>query len=94
MQLSPTARWILGAVAVAVSTFGALIATDTVLAAELPRWVGVALAVAGPVLGFLLAPPQLGGTQQGLVNPALSEPPAADVAPERPDPAAGPRRRR
>jgi hypothetical protein len=81
MNLSPTLRWILGAVSAVVTTFGALVASDEVLASTLPPWVGVVLAVLGALLAFLLAPPQLGGTQNGLVNPSLSEPPAADIEP-------------
>jgi hypothetical protein len=81
VNLSPTLRWILGAVSAVVTTFGALVASDEVLASTLPPWVGVVLAVLGSLLAFLLAPPGLGGTQNGLVNPSLSEPPAADIEP-------------
>jgi Na+-translocating ferredoxin:NAD+ oxidoreductase RnfD subunit len=79
MNLSPTARWLLGGLAVAVTTFGGLVAADEALAASLPAWVGYLVIVLGAVLAFLLAPPQLGGTQQGLVNPSITEPPAADI---------------
>lgn len=75
MNLSPTARAVLtallvalGSVAVALPTLGA------------PLWVGVvigALTAAGASLG--LVPPQVGGTQVGLANPTVVEPPAADV---------------
>jgi Na+-translocating ferredoxin:NAD+ oxidoreductase RnfD subunit len=81
MNLSPKLRALLGVLSVAVTTFGGLIATDQVLASSLPSWVGVVISVLGAVLAYLLAPSALGGTQQGLVNPSLTEPPAADVEP-------------
>lgn len=75
MQFSPTVRTILGALAVTVATLStALAAFETI-----PPAVGVVLTVLSAVLGFLLAPPQLGGTQQGLANSSLTEPPPADV---------------
>lgn len=80
MQLSPTLRWLLGGLSAAITTFGGLVAADQILASSLPAWVGVALSVAGAVLAFLLVPPQVGGTQQGIVNPSVVEPPAADVS--------------
>jgi hypothetical protein len=78
MQLSPTVRWLLTGVAAGVTAFGGLIASGVLL--DLPSWVGVLVAVLGAVFsGLGLVPPQVGGTQQGVVNPSVSEPPAADV---------------
>ena len=78
MNLSPTVRWLLTALATAVTTFGGLIAAGEVT--DLPSWVGIALAVVSAVLGTLnVVPPQVGGTQQGVVNPSITEPPRADV---------------
>ena len=75
MQFSPTVRTVLGALAVAVATLStALAAFETI-----PPAVGICLTVLSAVLGFLLAPPQLGGTQQGLARSSLTEPPAAEV---------------
>lgn len=75
MNLSPSVRAVvtavlaaLAVVAVALPTLGA------------PIWVGVviaALTAAGAALGVV--PPQVGGTQQGVVSPSVVEPPAADV---------------
>jgi hypothetical protein len=78
VNLSPTVRWLLTALAAGVTTFGGLIAAGEVT--DLPSWVGILVAVLSAVLGSLnLVPPQVGGTQQGLVNPSITEPPAADV---------------
>jgi hypothetical protein len=76
MQLSPTVRWLL------TGLFGGLTVLATQLPAltGLPEWVGPALAAltaVGAALGLI--PPQTGGTQQGVVNPSVTEPPAADV---------------
>lgn len=75
MNLSPTLRWLLGGVATAVTALGGLIASDEVLASALPRWVGVVIAVLSAVFAFLnVVPPQVGGTQQGVVNPSVVPP--------------------
>ena len=75
MNLSPAVRTALtalvaalGVLAVALPTLGA------------PLWVGViigALTAACAALGIV--PPQVGGTQQGVVSPTVVEPPKADV---------------
>lgn len=76
MNLSPTARALLTAVASGVAAFGALLPT----LGDTPTWVGVAVAVVGAVFAALgLVPPQVGGTQQGVVNPSVTEPPAAKI---------------
>jgi hypothetical protein len=76
MNLSPTARWVLGGVAAGVAAFGALLPTLS----GVPDWVGVAVAVLAAVFGALgIIPPQVGGTQQGVANPSITEPPEADV---------------
>lgn len=79
MNLSPAVRAVLTAVAAGVSALGALLAADE-LAASVPSWVGIVVAVLGAVFtGLGIVPPQVGGTQQGIVNPSLTEPPPADV---------------
>ena len=75
MQLSPTVRTaltaiaaMLAALAVALPTLGA------------PLWVGIAVGVVTAGLGALgIVPPQVGGTQQGIVNPSVTKPPAAAI---------------
>jgi hypothetical protein len=74
MNLSPTVRWLLGGVAAGVSALGALLAAGTI--ADAPEWLGVVVAVGGATLAALgIVPPQTGGTQQGVVNPGLTQPP-------------------
>ena len=78
VSLSPTVRWLLTALSAGVTTFGGLIAAGQIT--DLPAWVGIVLAVLSSVLGVLnVVPPQVGGTQQGLASPSITEPPAADV---------------
>jgi hypothetical protein len=78
MNLNPTLRWLLGGVAAGVAALGALLPTLS----DVPTWVGVVVAVLGAVFAALnIVPPQVGGTQQGVVNPSITEPPPADVAP-------------
>lgn len=75
MNLSPTARWLLGGLVAALTAFSASLPLFT----GLPDWVGPALAVVVATLGALgIIPPQTGGTQQGVVNPTLDRrtPPA------------------
>jgi hypothetical protein len=75
MNLSPNVRALLTAlvaalavVAVALPTLGA------------PVWVGIVLGALSAGFGALgIVPPQVGGTQAGVVNPTVVEPPAADV---------------
>jgi hypothetical protein len=75
MNLNPTVRTILTAlvaalavVAVALPTLGA------------PLWVGIIIgAVVAACAAIGIVPPQVGGTQQGLVNPSLTSPPAIDT---------------
>ena len=75
MQFSPTARAVLtvlaamlAALAVSLPTLGA------------PVWVAVAVGVVTTGLAALgIVPPQVGGTQEGVVNPSVSEPPAAAI---------------
>jgi hypothetical protein len=75
VNLSPTARWLLTGLAAGVSAFGALIPTLS----GVPTWVGVAVAVLGATFaGLGIVAPGVGGTQQGVVNPSLSEPPRID----------------
>jgi hypothetical protein len=84
MPLSPTVRWVLTALAAGVAAFGGLVASGELT--DLPEWVGVLVAVLSAVFGALnVVPPQVGGTQQGLANPGITEPPAADIN-ERPEP--------
>lgn len=80
LNLSPTLRTILGVLGVflvtlipAGATIGIPVAVLTVL--------GCVAATLG-YFGFI--PPQVGGTQQGVVSPTLVEPPAADVVEETP----------
>lgn len=75
MELSPTVRTaltvlaaMLAALAVSLPTLGA------------PVWVAVIIGVATTGLAALgIVPPQVGGTQTGVVNPSVSEPPAAAI---------------
>ena len=81
MNLNPTLRWLLTGLAAAVTALGGLIAAGTIT--DLPSWVGVVVSVLSATLAALnIVPPQTGGTQQGVVNPAVTEPPAM----EPPDP--------
>jgi hypothetical protein len=72
VNLNPTVRWLLAgllggataAVSILADGFQAL---DVLL-------IGIAL---GGALG--LVPPQTGGTQEGVVSPSVTEPPAADI---------------
>jgi hypothetical protein len=76
MQFSPTVRWLLTGLFAGLT----VLATQLPSLTGLPEWVGPALAAltaVGAALGLI--PPQTGGTQQGVVNPSVTEPPAADV---------------
>jgi uncharacterized membrane protein len=74
VNLSPTLRWILAGV------LGAATAAVSILADGFqPMDVLLILIALGGSLG--LVPPQVGGTQNGLANPSISEPPAADIEP-------------
>jgi uncharacterized membrane protein len=71
VNLSPTLRWILAGV------LGAATAAVSILADGFqPLDVLLILIALGSALG--LVPPQTGGTQQGVVNPSLTEPPRVD----------------
>jgi uncharacterized membrane protein len=72
VNLSPTLRWLLAGL------LGAATAAVSVLTDGFqPLDVLLILIALGGSLG--LVPPQTGGTQNGVVNPSISEPPAADV---------------
>lgn len=76
MQLSPTLRTILVIVAIIAGTL-----TGVGAALGIPA---VVISIAGAVTAALAAlgivPPQTGGTQVGVVKPAVVEPPQAAVA--------------
>jgi hypothetical protein len=68
MSLSPTVRWLLAGV------LGAATAAVTILADGFQPMDALLILIAlGGSLG--LVPPQTGGTQQGVVNPSLTERP-------------------
>ena len=72
MNLNPTARWLLA------GAFGAATAAVSILADGFqPLDVLLILVALGGALG--LVPPQVGGTQQGVVNPSVKEPPVAQI---------------
>ena len=72
MQLSPTVRWLLAGLV------GAATAAVSILADGFqPLDVLLIFVALGGALG--LVPPQVGGTQQGVVNPSMTEPPRVDV---------------
>jgi hypothetical protein len=74
VNLNPTVRWILGGLAAVV---GFLAAFDPF---GLPPWAQGVIACLSVLFGALgIVPPQVGGTQQGVVNPSVTEPPPADV---------------
>lgn len=74
MNLSPTVRWLLGGVAAVVAY---LAASDPFGFSDEVQGIVACLAVLFGSLGIV--PPQVGGTQQGVVNPSITEPPAADI---------------
>lgn len=77
MELSPTTRHILSAVAAGVAALGALIAGGTITNA--PEWVGIAISVLGTVFAALgIVPGQVGGTQEGVVSPSVKDVPPSD----------------
>lgn len=77
MQLSPKVRSILTVVATVLAVAAAVIPTVT----GVPVVVGAIIAaVLTALAGFGIVPPQVGGTQVGVANPSVVEPPAADVA--------------
>lgn len=74
MNLSPTVRWLLGGVGAVVAF---LAAYDPF---GLPAWAQGVIACLFVLLGSLgLIPPQVGGTQQGVMSPSIAEPPPADT---------------
>lgn len=79
MNLSPTARTALTVVSTAVAAVGALLASGSL--ADAPEWVGVAITVLGTVFaGLGIVPSQVGGTQQGIVNPTVRDlPPSENI---------------
>lgn len=82
MNLSPTWRTVLTAVASGVAALGGLLAAGTI--GDAPEWLGVAVAVLGAVFAALgVVPPQVGGTQQGVANPTVVDvPPSENIQPE------------
>ena len=76
LNLSPTVRSILTIVGVVLATVIPVLAT-----AGVPLVVTAVLGAVVAAFGYLgLVPPQVGGTQQGVVSPTVVEPPDADVA--------------
>jgi hypothetical protein len=72
MNLNPTVRWLLTGAAAGLTAAVSILA-DGFQPLD-------ALLIAIPVLaGLGIVPPQTGGTQQGVVNPSITEPPPADV---------------
>ena len=72
VNLSPTLRWLLA------GFFGAATAAVAILADGFQPLDALLIVIAlGGALG--LVPPQVGGTQEGVVNPSVTEPPAADI---------------
>jgi hypothetical protein len=72
MPLSPSVRWILAGL------LGAATAAVSILADGFQPLDALLILIAlGGSLG--LVPPQTGGTQQGVVNPSITEPPAAQI---------------
>lgn len=72
MEFTPAQRHVLTAIATAVATIGALVAGGTI--GDVPEWVGVAITVLGTIFAALgIVPGQVGGTQEGVVNPSLRE---------------------
>ena len=74
MQLNPTVRWLL------VGLMAAATAAVTILddGFQPPDVLLIVIALGS---GLGVVPPQVGGTQQGIVNPSLTEPPDADITP-------------
>lgn len=93
MNLSPTVRSIMTAVAAALAALAVVLPT---LGA--PVWVAAIIGVVLVTFGALgIVPPQTGGTQQGVVSPAVvdvppsenivtAEPPVVPPAPPAPGP--------
>jgi hypothetical protein len=72
VNLSPALRAIAGALVAAGTAALTVLADDAFTVAD---GIIVALAFVGT---FAVVPPQVGGTQQGVVNPSLTEPPRID----------------
>lgn len=86
LNLSPTARTVLTILGVILATVIPVLAT-----AGVPVIVTAVMGAIVAAFGYLgLVPPQVGGTQQGVMSPAVVEPPEADVvdAPVKADKAA------
>lgn len=71
MNLSPVVRTLLAAI-VAAATAALTLTADGVSLQD-----GIIILLAG-IGAFGIVPPQVGGTQQGVVNPSLAEPPHID----------------
>ena len=72
VNLSPTLRWLLA------GFFGAATAAVAILADGFQALDALLIVIAlGGALG--LVPPQVGGTQEGVVNTSVTEPPPADI---------------
>lgn len=74
MNLSPTLRWLLGGVAAVVAFLAAF---DPFGMSHTAQGIVACAAVLFAALGIV--PPQVGGTQSGVVNPSVVEPPDADI---------------
>jgi hypothetical protein len=72
VNLNPTVRWLLAG-ALGAATAAVSILADGFQALDV-LLIGIAL---GGALG--LVPPQTGGTQEGVVSPSVTEPPAAYI---------------
>jgi hypothetical protein len=76
-RLSPAVRNVLTVIATIVTAVGALLASGTI--ADVPEWVGVGITVLGTIFAALgIVPSQVGGTQQGVVNPSVIDNPPSD----------------
>lgn len=72
MEFSPTARHWLTVAATLVAAVATVLATED----SIPEWVGVVLACLSTIFaGLGIVPGQVGGTQTGIVNPSLEQPP-------------------
>ena len=70
LNLSPNIRVVLTVLAAGVAALGAALTTVN----DVPDWVGIAIAVLSAMFGALnIVPPQVGGTQQGVVNPDVKK---------------------
>lgn len=76
MNLSPTVRTVLTIIAIVA---GAVV-TGLGVEGTIPPAVTIGLNAFNLVLGYLgVVPPQVGGTQKGVVSPSVTEPPGARI---------------